>query len=153
MGLERFTKKGVALRKSPRERKEHVVRLELDGGAPSLSGVLSDLSATGARISLAAPYAMPAKFALVLSPGARRLCRLVWQSQENLGVEFLGAATRAPAKAVGQIQDPPQPLPQPQPQKPQQSSRGPAAGKPGSTGPRGSLPLWNYSDNQRTKRK
>jgi hypothetical protein len=149
MGLERFTRKGVALRKSPRERKDHVVRLELGGGAPSLSGVLSDLSATGARISLEAPYDMPTKFALVLPPSTRRLCRLVWQSQESLGVEFLGAGTRAPAKAVGQIQAPPQP----QPQKPQHSIRGPAAGKPGSTGPGGSLPLWNYSDNQRTKRK
>jgi hypothetical protein len=149
MALERFTRKGVALRKSPRERKEHVVRLELGDGAPSLTGVLSDLSATGARISLAAPYNMPTKFAMVLPPGTRRLCRLVWQSQENLGVEFLAAATRAPAKAVAQLQDPPQP----QPQIPQQSVRGPAAGKPGSAGPGGSLPLWNYSDNQRTKRR
>jgi PilZ domain-containing protein len=149
MGLDRFTKKGVALRKSPRERKDHVVRLELGGGAPSLSGVLSDLSATGARISLAAPYDMPTRFALVLPPSTRRLCRLVWQSQEDLGVEFLAAGTRAPAKAVGPIQDPPQG----QPQEPQHSLRGPAAGKPGSAGPGGSLPLWNYSDNQRTKRR
>ena len=80
MGLERFTKKGVALRKSPRERKEHVVRLELEGGAPSLSGVLSDLSATGARISLAAPYAMPAKFALVF--GAELF---VWFAEFGVG--------------------------------------------------------------------
>jgi hypothetical protein len=147
MGLDRFTKKGVALRKSPRQRKDHVVRLELDDGSPPLSGVLSDLSATGARISLAAPYAMPAKFALVLPPSTRRLCRLVWQSQESLGVEFLAAGTRAPAKPVGQIQD----QLQEQTQKLQQSLRG-AAGKPGSAGPGGSLPLWNYSDNQRTKR-
>jgi hypothetical protein len=98
MGVERFTRKGVALRKSPRERKDNVVRIELDDGAPSLRGALSDLSATGARISLSAPYKMPAKFTLVLPPNTRRLCRLVWQSQENLGVEFLAAAARAPAK-------------------------------------------------------
>ena len=146
MGRERFTKKGVALRKSPRERKDHVVRLELDGAARPLRGVLSDLSATGARISLAAPYAMPAKFALVLPPNTRRLCRLVWQSQENLGVEFLGAGTQRPTSAVGQIQDPPQAQPQP-------SVRGPASAKPGSAGPGLSLPVWDFSDNQRSRRR
>src|SRR5260370_35004785 len=107
MGRERFTRKGVALRKSPRERKDNVVRLELDDGSPSLSGVLSDLSATGARISLAAPCNMPAKFALVLPPSTRRLCRLLWQSHQDLGAELRVAGTRAPAHAVGPIQDPP----------------------------------------------
>jgi hypothetical protein len=147
MGVERFTRKGVALRKSPRQRKDHVVRLELDDGSPALSGVLSDLSATGARISLTEPYTMPSKFVLILPPNTRRLCRLVWQSQEHLGVEFLAAGTRAPAQPVGQIQDPLQG----QTQKLQESLRG-ATGKPGSAGPGGSMPLWNYSDNQRTKR-
>jgi hypothetical protein len=149
MGAERFSRKGVALRKSPRERKDNVVRIELGDGAPPLSGVLSDLSATGARLSLSAPYNMPAKFALVLPPSTRRLCRLVWQSQENLGVEFLAARTRAPAKPVARIPDPP---PE-QPQQPRPGTRTPATGKPGSAGPGGSLPLWNYSDNQRTKRR
>ena len=149
MGVERFTRKGIALRKSPRERKDNVVRIELGDGAPPLSGVLSDLSATGAKIALSAPYNMPAKFALVLPPSTRRFCRLVWQSQENLGVEFLAAGTRPPARPVAQIPDPPEG----QSPAPQQGARGPAAGKPGSAGPGGSLPLWNYSDNQRTKRR
>jgi hypothetical protein len=148
MGVERFTRKGVALRKSPRERKDHVVRIELGDGAPPLRGVLSDLSGTGARISLSAPYNMPAKFVLVLPPSTRRLCRLVWQSQENLGVEFLAAGTRAPAQPVAQIQEPPQA----QSPHPSPGTRAKATGKPGSAGPGGSLPLWNYSDNQRTKR-
>jgi hypothetical protein len=152
MGVERFTRKGVALRKSPRERKDNVVRIELDSGAPSLSGALSDLSATGARIALSTPYNMPAKFTLVLPPSTRRLCRLVWQSQENLGVEFLAAAARAPAKTVVQNPLRAQSLRAQSPQ-PQPSARAPATGKPGSAGSGGSLPFWNYSDNQRTKRR
>ena len=89
MGLGRFTRRGVALRKSPRERKDDVVKLELDDGSPSICGRLCDLSATGAQMSLPAPCNMPIKSALVLPPNTRRFCRLVWQSGQRIGVEFM----------------------------------------------------------------
>jgi hypothetical protein len=89
MDLGRFTRKGVALRKSPRERKDDIVRLELDDGSASFRGTLCDLSATGARMSLSALYDMPARFALILPPNTRRPCRLVWQSGQRIGVEFM----------------------------------------------------------------
>ena len=89
MDLGRFTRNGVAQRKSPRERKDDPIRLELVDGSPSVCGTLCDLSATGAQMSLPALYNMPARFALVLPSNTRRSCRLVWQSGQRIGVEFL----------------------------------------------------------------
>jgi len=149
MGVGRFTRKGVAQRRSPRERKDHVVRLEFRDGSPSICGTLSDLSATGARMSLPADLNMniPTMFALVLPPSTRRLCRLVWQSRENIGVEFLSVGTAAAANTIHQPQYPLQR----QPKDGQQRAAGPARkGKQGSTG---LLPLWDYWENQRPKRK
>jgi hypothetical protein len=89
MDLGRFSRWGVAQRKSPRERRDDIIRLELDDGSPSVCGRLRDLSATGAQMSLAALYNMPARFDLVLPPNMRRSCRLVWQSGQRIGVEFM----------------------------------------------------------------
>jgi hypothetical protein len=149
MGIERFTKKGVALRRSPRERVNHIVRLQFDDGSPALCGTLSDLSATGARVTLADAGQLPAKFVMILPPNTRRVCRLMWQSREDFGVEFLAAGARAAAPAVHQ----PQPAaPQAQPGQGRPVAAGPArSGPPGSA--RGSLPLWDYSDNHRPKRR
>jgi hypothetical protein len=88
MGLGRFTRKGVELRKSPRERIDGVVQLEFHAGLPSICGTLRDLSATGAQMSLPTLYDVPPRFALVLPPDTRRTCRLIWQSGQRIGVEF-----------------------------------------------------------------
>ena len=90
---------------------------------------------------------MPTMFALVLPPNTRQLCRLVWQSRENIGVEFLSVGTAAAAKAIRQPQYPLQR----QPKDGQQRAAGPARNdKQWSTG---LLPQWNYWENQRPKRK
>jgi PilZ domain len=89
MDLGRFSGMGVSRRKSPRERKDDMIRLELDDGSPSVCGTLCDLSATGAQMSLPSLYNMPARFALILPPNTRRSCRLVWQSGQRIGVEFM----------------------------------------------------------------
>ena len=86
----RFSRKGVGRRKSPRERRDDVIRLDLDDGSPSVCGRLCDLSATGAQMALPALYNMPARFAVILPPNTRRSCRLVWQSGQRIGVEFMG---------------------------------------------------------------
>jgi hypothetical protein len=89
MDLGRFSRMGVTRRKSPRERRDDIIRLELDDGSPSVCGRLCDLSATGAQMSLAALYNGPARFSLILPPNTRRSCRLVWQSGRRIGVEFM----------------------------------------------------------------
>jgi hypothetical protein len=64
MGIGRFSREGFAQRKSPRERREDTVRLELDEGSP-----LTMLK--GAQISW--PLALPlnASFAISRTPGLR----------------------------------------------------------------------------------
>jgi hypothetical protein len=53
---------------------------------------LCDVSATGARLALAAPELakVPEEFVLVLARRAKvhRRCRVVWRSDEELGVRF-----------------------------------------------------------------
>jgi hypothetical protein len=85
----RFSRKGVGQRKSPRESRDDIIRLDLGDGSPSITGRLCDLSATGAQMSFPALYNMPARFALILPPNKRRSCRLVWQSGQRIGVEFM----------------------------------------------------------------
>jgi hypothetical protein len=89
MDLGRFSRTGMSRRKSPRERRDDAIRLELDNGSPSVWGKLCDLSATGAQMSLPALCNMPARFDLILPPNTRRSCRLVWQSGQRIGVEFM----------------------------------------------------------------
>jgi hypothetical protein len=89
MDLGRFSRRGVAQRKSPRVRRDDIIRLELDDGSPAICGRLRDLSATGAQMSLPSLYNMPARFDLILPPNTRRSCRLVWQSGQRIGVEFM----------------------------------------------------------------
>jgi PilZ domain len=89
MASQRFTRIGVALRRSARERQEQLVRLDFDDGSPSISGVLSDLSATGARLSVIAPKQLAERFTLHFPDATNRRCRLVWRSFKSIGVEFV----------------------------------------------------------------
>jgi hypothetical protein len=91
MSAQRFSRMAVAQRKSPRERKDHVVRLEFDDGSPVLGGTLSDLSATGARVSIAATDHLPLRLTLLFPDGTRRRCRLRWRSESSIGIEFAPA--------------------------------------------------------------
>jgi hypothetical protein len=135
MAAGRFTKKGVAQRRSPRERRDGVVRFEFDDGSPQVEGTLSDLSATGARISLRADVEMPATFVMILPPSAKRRCRLVWRSQADIGVDFVRAGAQAAAKPVAE------------PQYPLRTAK-----DGGKQGPGGPLRMWDFSENQRSKR-
>jgi hypothetical protein len=53
--------------------------------------VVSDLSNGGAKISGIRPTSVPDEFVLNLAPGGTllpRTCRVVWRSNNSLGVEF-----------------------------------------------------------------
>jgi hypothetical protein len=91
MSSQRFSRVAVAQRKGPRERKDHVVKLEFDDGSPSIGATLSDLSATGARVSIAATDRLPLKLTLLFPDGTRRRCRLTWRSETSIGIEFAPA--------------------------------------------------------------
>jgi len=89
MASQRFSRRAVAQRKSTREPKAYPVRLDFDDGSPSIAGMLSDLSATGARVSVTVLKDIPVRFTLHFPENTARRCRLVWQSSQSIGVEFL----------------------------------------------------------------
>ena len=53
--------------------------------------VMHDVSATGACLGSKTPGALPDNFILLLSHDGRlrRLCSVVWRSDDSLGVQFL----------------------------------------------------------------
>ena len=87
----RFSRVAAARRKSPRERKNHVVRLEFDHGLPAIGGMLSDLSTTGAHVLITNSDRVPIKYSLLFFDGTRRRCRLIWRSEAGIGIEFASA--------------------------------------------------------------
>jgi hypothetical protein len=89
MPFPRFSLLPVERRKSPREPKHHIVRLKFDEDSPWHRGMLNNLSAGGACVSISTARVVPAEFTLILPPNTSRRCRLVWQTGQNIGVEFL----------------------------------------------------------------
>jgi PilZ domain len=89
MALPRFSQFPVERRRTIREQKHFIVRLKFDDNSPWLRGMLDNLSAGGACVSVSGSKPIPAEFTLVFPPNTPRRCRLVWRSGEKLGVEFL----------------------------------------------------------------
>jgi hypothetical protein len=89
MGLPRFSLFPVERRNSPREPMHHIIRLKFDDESPWLRGLLNNLSAGGACVSILTTKVVPPEFTLVFPRNNLRRCRLVWRSGERLGVEFL----------------------------------------------------------------
>ena len=78
-------------RKSARRYVRQGVRLVSADGAPLGVCVMHDLSATGACLGTKTAGALPDNFILLLSHDGRlrRLCSVVWRSDDLLGVEFM----------------------------------------------------------------
>jgi hypothetical protein len=89
MALPRFSLFPVERRRSGREQKHYIVRLKFDDDSPWLRGMLNNLSAGGACVSISGTKSVPAEFTLVFPPNTPRRCRLVWRSGEKVGLEFL----------------------------------------------------------------
>jgi hypothetical protein len=53
--------------------------------------VMADLSATGARLQVQQPAALPDEFVLLLSHTGRlsRKCAVAWRAETEVGVEFI----------------------------------------------------------------
>jgi PilZ domain len=61
---------------------------------------LVDLCEIGARLTISDIYDLPEKFALYVTRGSKlsRQCRVIWQRDHEVGVEFL---SRAPQETAG----------------------------------------------------
>lgn len=63
--------------------------IDMEGQAIGTTCV-ENISATGAKLVVAKPAAVPDKFVLLLSKGGkvRRLCRVRWRTENAIGVHF-----------------------------------------------------------------
>lgn len=79
-------------RKSPRHAMHRAAEIIVGENVEPLRCRISDMSETGARLSLASPVAnIPHNFTLVLFKDAsvRRDCELVWADRRYVGIKFL----------------------------------------------------------------
>jgi hypothetical protein len=87
-------------RQSPRIVIRYVAWIEMQDGVPMRDCIVRDISARGAKLGIitSTPGAVPDEFTLRLSPDGRvgHRCRVVWRSDENIGVTFLQTAEATP---------------------------------------------------------
>jgi hypothetical protein len=78
------------LRRKPRRNFHYNASVLLDGTSPPQPCAISDISETGARITLKHECELPERFILLLTRGgeARRHCRLIWHNGLSVGVAF-----------------------------------------------------------------
>ena len=96
----------VDRRRSPRQALGRDVLVYTEEGKPIGACHLCDVSASGARLSMAPRVlaTLPEEFILVLAKRAKvhRRCRIVWRAQDEVGVRFSnssGIKSRSPVAA------------------------------------------------------
>jgi hypothetical protein len=71
-------------------RKPKFYRGQIDAGSGGKASCnVTELSKAGAKLSLQSPAKLPANFKLMLPDSAQHMCRVVWRSADELGVEFV----------------------------------------------------------------
>jgi hypothetical protein len=90
--LYRAIEMSIEERESPRRNLHCPAWIDLGGTLPRREGILSDVSDRGARLTIAAANDLPDEFTLLFSTDGNRhrYCRVVWRSDVEVGVEFLG---------------------------------------------------------------
>ncbi len=78
------------LRRKPRKLLHCPAKIDLGGGAP-LPCLLWGVSESGARITVGDPTAPPEDFTLLLADESRRLCRIIWRGEQQIGVRYIDA--------------------------------------------------------------
>lgn len=64
-------------------------KIILDHRAPVISCTVKNLSSQGACLSVASTYLLPDTFDLTFEHGrSRRCCRVVWRTDDKMGVAF-----------------------------------------------------------------
>ena len=89
----------IERRASPRQALGRDVLVYTDDGKPIGACHLCDVSASGARLTMAPRVLakLPEEFILVLAKRAKvnRRCRIVWRSQDSVGVRFVKGGVRS----------------------------------------------------------
>jgi PilZ domain-containing protein len=78
------------LRKKTRRQFHYNAKILKDKDSPPFACAISDISDSGARLSLENDVELPDTFILLLTPNgdARRHCRVIWRDGLTLGVKF-----------------------------------------------------------------
>ncbi len=77
----------IERRKSPRAPACEAARIVF-GHGNVLASIILDFSSRGARLELANPNEIPARFDLIRKSGDCYPCRVVWSKRDQVGVSF-----------------------------------------------------------------
>jgi hypothetical protein len=88
--------RGPEQRRSVRRKLGLPAQIDCGGGLPPQGCILSDVSATGAKLIANTAADLPEQFDLLLAgeTGPRRRSLVVWRSKNEVGVRFIVAAQR-----------------------------------------------------------
>jgi len=92
-------------RKSLSEPAQQRALIDVGDGSSPRNCLICDVSQQGARVAVIRQSDIPDEFRLMLGGGgANRPCRVVWRTEQHVGVEFLTkpedtAASKGPARA------------------------------------------------------
>ena len=89
----RFKPTFIEQRRSLREHVQFPAWIDIGDGSQPRNCTVLDVSEDGARIMLSSTAELPKEFWLVLTKDGtrRRHCRMVWRTETQIGVEYLGA--------------------------------------------------------------
>ena len=89
----RFKPTFIERRRSIREQVQFPAWIDVGDGSQLRSCAVIDVSESGARIMVSSPALLPKEFWLVLTKDGmrRRQCRMVWYTDAQVGVKYLGA--------------------------------------------------------------
>lgn len=90
--IKRVKQTFIEQRRSIREDVQFPAWIDIADGSQPRNCTVLDVSEGGARIMLSSPTELPKDFWLVLTKDRtrRRYCRLVWRSDTQIGVAYLG---------------------------------------------------------------
>ena len=79
-------------RKSQRQTLKYPAKIDVASGDVPINCVLTDVSASGVRLTVESPDQVPEYFELVLAPDqVMRRCKVIWRDGNVVGAEFMKA--------------------------------------------------------------
>jgi hypothetical protein len=92
-------------RRAKRTPRRNAAWIELAGGGDLIPCVLWDISDGGARVAAPRVSTLPAVFRLLLTKdgSSERLCRVVWRSDKQVGVQFIEGSIADVAQAEAAV--------------------------------------------------
>jgi hypothetical protein len=78
-------------RKDLRQPLRYPAEIDIGDGSPPKPCLISNVSASGAKVTIPNANEIPDRLFLILAPeqGTRRRCIVVWRSPDALGLEFI----------------------------------------------------------------